>query len=193
MAGSGNNQDAFDAGTFKTLLFNPATMKMQLIDTPTDVFCSGHIELPDGNILIAGGTLRYENLKPAFAAGSMTVVNNDPERPETLPKGTIFVAPNGTKFATEFAVTVPAATERAVANGKPITVSAEQNIWVNATSKGKASVIKKPARYTVQGLIGPQANSLLYGLGTPMTLQKQNFFGNKDAYIFNVRASKFQK
>ncbi len=193
MAGSGNDQDAFNAGTFKTLLFNPATMKMQLIYTPTDVFCAGHIELPDGNILIAGGTLRYENLKPVYPAGSMTVVNNDPDQAESLPKGTIFVAPNGAKFATAFAVTVPAATRRAAANGKQMTVSGEQNIWVDATSKGKASVVSKPERYTVQGLLGPQANSLLYGLGTPMTLQKQNFFGSKDAYIFDVKTSKFQK
>jgi hypothetical protein len=193
MAGSGNNQDAFDAGTFKTLLYDPATMKMQLIDTPTDVFCSGHIELPDGDLLIAGGTLRYENLKPVYAGGSMTVVNSDPGQPETLPKGTIFVAPNGKKFATAFAVTVPAATKRARANGTPIIVSAEQNIWVDATVKGKASAVSKPARYTVQGLVGPRASSVVYGLGTPMTLQKQNFFGTNDAYIFNVKTSKFQK
>ena len=193
MAGSGNDQDVFDAGKFKTLLFNPATMKMQLIYTPTDVFCAGHIELPDGNVLIAGGTLRYENLNPVYAAGSMTVVNNDPDQPETLPKGTIFVAPNGAKFATAFATTVPAATRQIGADGNPITVSAEQNIWVDATAKGKASVIAKQERYKVQGLLGSQANSLLYGLGTPMTMQKQNFFGSKDAYIFNVKTSKFQK
>jgi hypothetical protein len=193
MAGSGNDQDVFDAGKFKTLLFNPATMKMQTIYTPTDVFCAGHIELPDGNILIAGGTLRYENLKPAYAAGSMTVVNNDPDQAETLPKGTIFVAPNGAKFATAFAMTVPAATKKAGVNGNTITVSSEQNIWVDATSKGKASLIAKTEQYTVQGLLGPQANSLLYGMGTPMTLQQQNFFGTKDAYVFDVKTSKFVK
>ena len=30
---------------------------------------------PDGNILLAGGTARYENLKPVYPGGSMTVVN----------------------------------------------------------------------------------------------------------------------
>src|ERR1700729_103002 len=79
MAGSGNNQAFFDAGTFKTLLLNPVTMKEQLIPTPWDLFCAGHIELPDGNILVAGGAAQYENLDPTYAAGSMTVMNNNPD------------------------------------------------------------------------------------------------------------------
>ena len=95
MAGSGNNQSYFDAGTFKTLLLDPVTMHEQLIPTPWDLFCAGHIELPDGNILIAGGTARYENLDPTYAAGSMTVMNNDTAQAWALPKGTIFTAPSG--------------------------------------------------------------------------------------------------
>src|ERR1700757_3712644 len=54
MAGSRNDQSFFDAGTFKTLLLNPETMQMKMVPTPWDVFCAGHVELPDGNILIAG-------------------------------------------------------------------------------------------------------------------------------------------
>src|ERR1700744_3078997 len=106
MACSGKNQAFFNAGTFKTLLLNPVTMQERLIPTPWDLFCAGHIELPDGNILIAGGTARYENLNPAYAAGSMTVVNTDPSQSWTLPKGTIFIAPDGAQFATAFAVTI---------------------------------------------------------------------------------------
>src|ERR1700684_202518 len=117
MAGSGNNQSFFNAGTFKTLLLDPVTMQEKLIHTPWDLFCAGHIELPDGNILLAGGTARYENLKPVYAAGSMTVVDNDPARPRTLPKGTIFTAPNGAKFASDAALTVPRAAERPGAKG----------------------------------------------------------------------------
>src|ERR1700759_5212572 len=95
MAGSGNNQSMFNAGTFKTLLLDPVTMKEQLIPTPWDLFCAGHVELPDGNIRLAGGTARYENLTPTHAGGSMTVLNNNPHHAWTLPKGTIFTAPNG--------------------------------------------------------------------------------------------------
>jgi hypothetical protein len=193
MAGSGNDQAFFNAGTFKTLLLNPVTMQMRLIPTPWDLFCAGHIELPDGNILIAGGTARYENLHPVYAAGSMTVMNYDTAQSWTLPKGTIFTAPDGAKFASAFALTVPraAATPAAIPGGNPTVVPAQQNVWVDAVKKGTGSLQPKNARYQVGGLIGPGSNSLLFGIGTPMTLQKQDFQGTKDAYIFDVKTSRF--
>jgi hypothetical protein len=194
MAGSGNNQAFFNAGTFKTLLLNPVTMHEQLIHTPWDLFCSGHIELPDGNILIAGGTARYENLKPTHAGGSMTVVSRDTAQNWTLPKGTIFTGPDGVQFASAFALTIPRATERpSETGGQPTVVPSQQNVWVDAVKRGKSSLIAAADRYQVQGLLGPQANNLLYGIGTPMTLQKQNFQGTKDAYIFDVNTSRYVK
>lgn len=193
MAGSGNNQAFFNARSFKTLLLNPVTMHERLIPTPWDLFCAGHIELPDGNILIAGGTARYENLHPTHAGGSMTVVNKDTAQPWTLPKGTIFTAPDGARFASASAITVPRATEGPLSiTGQPTVVPREQNVWVDAVKKGTGSVIGKAVRYQVEGLLGSNDN-LLYGLGTPMTLQKQNFQGTKDAYIFNVKHSRFVK
>jgi radical copper oxidase GlxA-like protein/galactose oxidase-like protein len=193
MAGSGNNQAFFNARSFKTLLLNPVTMHEQLIPTPWDPFCAGHIELPDGNILIAGGTARYENLRPTHAAGSMTVVNKDTAQPWTLPKGTIFTAPDGTQFASATPVTVPRATEGPPGiTGLPTVLPREQDVWVDAVKKGRGSLIGKSERYRVQGLLGSN-DRLLYGLGTPMTLQKQDFHGTKDAYIFNVRHSRFVK
>src|SRR6202046_810120 len=119
MAGSGNDQSFFNAGTFKTLLLNPVTMQEQLIPTPWDLFCAGHIELPDGNILLAGGTARYENLKPTHAGGAMSVVNTDPTQAWTLPKGTIFTAPGGARFKTAFAMRIPKATEQIGVDGLP--------------------------------------------------------------------------
>jgi hypothetical protein len=193
MAGSGNNQSYFNAGTFKTLLLNPVTMQMKMIPTPWDLFCAGHIELPDGNILIAGGTARYENLTPTNAAGAMTIMNNDTAQAYTLPKGTIFTAPDGAQFATAFATTVPKATKKAAAGGKTTITAGQQDIWVDAVKKGKGSLISGTETYSVQGLIGPGANSLLYGVGTPMTLQQQNFFGTNDAYIFDVKTERYVK
>jgi hypothetical protein len=194
MAGSGNDQAFFNAGTFKTLLLNPVTMQEKLIPTPWDLFCAGHIELPNGNILIAGGTARYENLNPTNAAGSMTIMNNDTAQSWTLPKGTIFTAPDGAQFATAFATTIPRATEKpAAVGGKPAIVAGQQNVWVDAVKKGKASLIPDIETYSVKGLIGPGVKSLLYGVGTPMTLQKQNFFGTNDAYIYNVKQERFVK
>jgi len=193
MAGSGNDQSFFDAGTFKTLLLNPATMQMRLIPTPWDLFCAGHIELPDGNILVAGGTARYENLQPVYAGGSMTVMNYDTTQHWTLPKGTTFTAPDGPPFASAFPLTVPRAVTQpaAVFGGNPTIVPGQQNVWVDAVKKGKGSLVASSERYTVGGLIGPQSNRLLFGIGTPMTLQKQDFQGTKDAYIFDVRTSRF--
>ena len=193
MAGSGNDQSFFNAGTFKTLLLNPATMKERLIHTPWDLFCAGHIELPDGNILIAGGTARYENLKPTHAGGSMTVVN-DTTQPWNLPRGTIFTAPDGARFKSAFPLTIPQARRiPGRACQPPVLVASQQNVWVDAVRKGRGSLQPKSVRYQVQGLLGPEANRDLYGMGTPMTLQKQNFQGTKDAYIFDVRTSRFVK
>jgi hypothetical protein len=191
MAGSGNNQTFFNNGTFKTLLLNPVTMKEQLIHTPWDLFCAGHIELPNGNILVAGGTARYENLKPTHAGGSMTVVNDDPTQPWHLPKGTIFVGPNGVQFTSAFALTIAAAKRHAGPKGKVHVVATKQNVWVDAVKKGKGSLMPAADRYVLRDLLGP-ANGKLYGVGTAMTLQKQDFQGTKDAYIFNVKTSSFQ-
>jgi Domain of unknown function (DUF1929) len=194
MAGSGNNQALFDAGTFKTVLLNPVTMHEQLIPTPWDLFCAGHIELPDGNILIAGGTARYENLNPVYPAGSMTVVSTDTTRSRTLPRGTIFTAPDGARFAAASAVTIPRATTRpGPAGGRATVVPGQQNVWVNAVRKGKGSLVATDAQYQVQGFAGPRASRLLYGLGTPMTLQPQNFQGTNDAYIFDVKTLRYVK
>jgi Galactose oxidase-like, Early set domain/GlxA beta barrel domain len=191
MAGSGNNQAFFNAGTFKTLLLNPVTMQMRLIHTPWDLFCAGHIELPDGNILIAGGTARYEDLKPTHAGGSMTVVNRDTGQGWRLPKGTIFTAPDGAQFASAFAMRIPRARTVVGAAGQLRVIPGQQNVWVDAIRKGRGSLVPSIKRYDVRGLLGPQANRLLYGIGSPMTLSKQNFLGTNDAYIFDVKTSSY--
>jgi hypothetical protein len=189
MAGSGNNQSFFNAGTFKTLLLDPVTMHEQLIPTPWDLFCAGHIELPDGNILVAGGTARYENLNPAYAAGSITVVSTDTARARRLPRGTVFTAPDGARFASAAAITVPRATTRPGPDGRAVVQPGEHNVWVDAVRKGKGSLVATDQQYRVQGFAG----RLLYGLGTPMTLQPQNFQGTNDAYIFDVKTLRYVK
>ena len=54
IAGSGNNRDNFEAGTFRSVLYDPARDTFSEVPTPTDVFCAGHTFLPNGNLLIAG-------------------------------------------------------------------------------------------------------------------------------------------
>ncbi|MDP9407437.1 MAG: galactose oxidase early set domain-containing protein [Actinomycetota bacterium] len=63
IAGSGNDPDAFTAGSFRTSVWDPATGGFTDVPTPTDMFCAGHVTLPDGRVLIAGGTLSYPGVQ----------------------------------------------------------------------------------------------------------------------------------
>src|SRR5689334_23107321 len=101
VAGSGNDLGNFAARRFQSLLWDPATDNYKLVPTPSDMFCGGHAVLPDGKVLIAGGTQRYEVLASAVtrAAGVVTVKNENPDLgPILLPEGTDFVSPNGIVF-----------------------------------------------------------------------------------------------
>jgi hypothetical protein len=61
IAGSGNDPTNFAAGTFRTAVYDPATDTFDTnITTPYDLFCSGHAFLPDGRLLVAGGTAAYQ-------------------------------------------------------------------------------------------------------------------------------------
>jgi hypothetical protein len=59
MAGSGNSRMEFEAGQFKSYLYDPVGNEWTSLTTPKDVFCSGHVQLADGNVLILGGTSKY--------------------------------------------------------------------------------------------------------------------------------------
>lgn len=59
VGGSGNDPAAFAAGSFKTAVYNPTTGAFLDVPTPADLFCGGHVQLPDGRILIPGGTAAY--------------------------------------------------------------------------------------------------------------------------------------
>jgi hypothetical protein len=60
MAGSGNNSADFNAGRFQSLIFSPDTCSTFPLPTPGDLFCAGHAGLPNGNVLVAGGTRQYD-------------------------------------------------------------------------------------------------------------------------------------
>ena len=45
------------------MLWDPVKDTFKKIPTPDDLFCAGHTQLPDGKLLVAGGTQRYEKLE----------------------------------------------------------------------------------------------------------------------------------
>jgi hypothetical protein len=59
IAGSGNDPNAFAAGTFTSAVYNVATGTFTNVATPADMFCSGHVQLSDGRILVMGGNKKY--------------------------------------------------------------------------------------------------------------------------------------
>jgi hypothetical protein len=62
IAGSGNNKEAFAAKSFRTVVWDPANGSFTEVPTPWDAFCAGHVFLPDGKLLVSGGTKGYEDL-----------------------------------------------------------------------------------------------------------------------------------
>jgi hypothetical protein len=58
-AGSGYHSD-HQQGPFEARILNPATGSESNVSMSEDLFCAGQAPLPNGNILIAGGTLRYD-------------------------------------------------------------------------------------------------------------------------------------
>ncbi|MFE2285698.1 galactose oxidase-like domain-containing protein [Streptomyces sp. NPDC059443] len=201
IAGSGNNQKNFDKGTFSTVLWDPKDDTFKKIPTPEDFFCSGHSQLPDGRLLVAGGTARYEVLdgKVTRAGGRMRVKNENPDKAVKLPKGTVFRSPSGVEYASGAEVTVPKATKQfEVTYGrggqmmpwKTKVVAAEAKVFVEAVEEGAGGLTTQAAQYEVAGLTGKDARDV-YGLAERLSADKQDFQGIKSAYEFDPVAEKY--
>ncbi|GIF12409.1 galactose oxidase early set domain-containing protein [Actinoplanes teichomyceticus] len=186
IAGSGNDREEFEAKSFRTVLYDPATDEFSEVHTPTDVFCAGHTFLPDGKLLVAGGTRSYEVLESEVerAAGVMKLKNESPDGgPRVLPKGTRLVSASGRQYRTRSRVQVPAA--RKTVHGPHVTVLAgEAEVWVDAVDKGDGPVVKAPAQYSVAGLTGADARNL-YGVAEKITREKQEYGGDRTSYEFD--------
>jgi hypothetical protein len=65
VAGSGNDAAQFQAGTFKSYVCSSRLTSCHSVATPVDMFCAGHVMLPDGRALVGGGTLSYGAWKGA--------------------------------------------------------------------------------------------------------------------------------
>ncbi|MGA5202094.1 galactose oxidase-like domain-containing protein [Streptomyces variegatus] len=201
VAGSGNEQRKFDKGEFDTVLWDPEKNTFKKIPTPEDFFCAGHAQLPDGRLLVAGGTARYELLdgEVTRAGGGMRVKNENPDKAVFLKKGTRFRSPAGVEYVTRFDVTVPKAkrgfkvtynSRGAMQPWKTKVTAAEARVFVEAVDKGPLSATEKQAQYEVVGLKGRAAENT-YGLSEKITLDKQDFQGIRAAYEFDPKAEKY--
>ncbi|MFE9447094.1 galactose oxidase-like domain-containing protein [Streptomyces sp. NPDC006739] len=59
IAGSGNSEENFAAGSFTSAVYDPADGTYKVIPTPKDMFCSGHVQLQDGRVLVMSGNKAY--------------------------------------------------------------------------------------------------------------------------------------
>src|SRR4051812_25441787 len=66
VAGSGNDRTHAANHVYQSVLWDPSSGAYTNIDTPWDVFCAGQVQLPDGDVLFAGGTLAYSQGKVQF-------------------------------------------------------------------------------------------------------------------------------
>ncbi|MDQ0777012.1 hypothetical protein QF026_005478 [Streptomyces aurantiacus] len=197
IAGSGNNQDNFDAKKFDTRIWDPVKKTIKKVPTPADLFCTGHTQLANGNLLIAGGTKRYEKLKgdTTKAGGLMVVHNENPDKPITLPAGTRFTGKEGGKT---FVSKDPVVVERAKKVFDKATGEFLRNepglgrIYVEAQKSGAKYETGTQDNYRVQGLSGTDARNT-YGIAEKLALDKKDFQGIRDAYEFDPVAEKYIK
>ncbi|MET9777782.1 kelch motif-containing protein [Streptomyces sp. NPDC006367] len=197
VAGSGNNQDNFDAKKYDTRIWDPVKGTIKKVPTPTDLFCTGHTQLANGNLLIAGGTKRYEKLKGDVtkAGGLMIVHNENPDKPITLPAGTKFTGKeNGKTFVSKDPVLVPRAkkvfdkeTGRFLRNDPGF-----GRIYVEAEKSGSKYETGTQDNYSVVGLTGEDARNT-YGIAEKLALDKKDFQGIRDAFEFDPVAEKYIK
>ena len=68
IAGSGNSVEEFTANSFKASVWDPVTGTFTALTVPKDMFCAGHATLPDGRVLIQGGTKSYPSGLPGAGA-----------------------------------------------------------------------------------------------------------------------------
>ncbi|GLF93106.1 DUF1929 domain-containing protein [Streptomyces yaizuensis] len=75
IAGSGNSESMFEAGTFTSAVYDPGPGTWKQIPTPVDMFCAGHVQLQDGKVLIMSGNkgfptpdgrIGYQGLKDSY-------------------------------------------------------------------------------------------------------------------------------
>ncbi|MEU9972471.1 kelch motif-containing protein [Streptomyces sp. NPDC051014] len=197
VAGSGNDQDNFDAKIYDSRVWDPVKGTVEKVPTPADLFCTGHTQLADGDILIAGGTKRYEKLKGDVkkAGGVMILYNENPDKPMTLPEGTRFTGRgNGRTFLSDDSVLIPRATKvfdrktgRFLRNDPGYA-----RVVVEAPKEGARYATGTQDNYRIAGLTGADARNT-YGIANKLGMDKRDFEGIRNAYEFDPVAERYIK
>ncbi|MEU8716478.1 kelch motif-containing protein [Streptomyces sp. NPDC048663] len=197
VAGSGNDQDNFDAKIYDSRVWDPVKGTVEKVPTPADLFCTGHTQLADGDILIAGGTKRYEKLKGDVkkAGGVMILYNENPDKPMTLPAGTRFTGRgNGRTFLSDDSVLIPRATKvfdrktgRFLRNNPGYA-----RVVVEAPKEGARYATGTQDNYRIAGLTGADARNT-YGIANKLGMDKRDFEGIRNAYEFDPVAERYIK
>lgn len=194
VAGSGNNARNFAARSFRSVLWDPVRNTYRNIPTPKDMFCAGHTQLPDGRLLVAGGTQRYEKLEGDVekAGGLMFVHNEDPDKPKTFPAGTRFTGKkNGKTFESQDPVLVPRALKTQDPRTGEVTVKASTaRVYVEALHKGKRYQTGTEDNYRIAGLKGEDRQNF-YGIAQKLSFDKKDFQGIRDAWEFDPVAERY--
>lgn len=179
IAGSGNSERASRAHRFQVGVFDPATGATRVFRVPTDVFCAGHAVLPDGRLLVAGGTSRYELLAERIPrpGGVLTIpAGRAGDRRALLPRGTRFVTTSGDVYATEAAVRV----------GGP-----RVRVWVTAV-RADAAISTRPARLTSQA-VPPGRLASVRGIADRLTRDTRDYAGTRAAYLVDPTTGAFTR
>ncbi|MGW8379968.1 kelch motif-containing protein [Streptomyces sp. ODS28] len=194
VAGSGNDAKQFRAKTFRTVLWDPAKNTYKNIPTPKDLFCAGHTQLPDGKLLVAGGTQRYEKLGGDVkrAGGLMILHNENPDRAKTLKAGTVFTGKeNGKSFVSKDPVIVPRAKKQPdPVTGQVKVTASYARVYVEATRKGRNHQTGTQDNYRISGLRGAEKRNI-YGIAQKLSFDKKDFQGIKDSFEFDPDSERY--
>ena len=190
IAGSGNNAERFEAGTFRSILWDPVSGETKEIPTPEDLFCAGHAYLPDGNLLIAGGTREYEQLEDQVdrAAGVLSLTNDHDEAAD---------AARGQRVHRERAApTSPPRRSRCprrTTMPDGTAMGGVADVWVEARGpRGRVRRLESTAASACADL--PAAHrGKVFARANSVTKEKQNFQGLDASYEFDVATETYRR
>ncbi len=200
VAGSGNDRESFDAyhndgqiKVLKTVVFDPKTNAVKAVETPSDLFCSGHTFLQDGNLLIAGGTSGYELLEGEVTkpAGVITLHNENPDdKTRTFKQGTKFTSETGKVYVSTREAVLEPAHKMEISEGNAVVHHSSTKVFVEAIEASDSYNAPADLKYKVEGVSEKDANNI-YGQGGKMTLEKQDFRGDNKSYEFDPTLEKY--